>query len=731
MDYTEFLGSARWMSPGYDGISLVRKEFKLRQPVRRAVLDIVGLGMFRVWINGRRVNDDLYGTLATDFQFNDNEGCYKKHGERVSHRIYVNSLDVTDNFDDYVVSCIGIELAPGWYNAGYTKYGHPTNYGLPMLCFRLTVTYQNFEKEEIVSDDMLRWHKSNVVKHFFFEGEEHDYASIHVDGWSKAGYCAIDWLELKQEEAPITEFYRAPECPCDRVVRTITPKLIGKYDGGNLYDVKENITGTPVLRSLGIRYGEKLTFTVSERLLDGRLEDYTTHGQTSSFIADGKPDRDYKLSFMWNGFRYIWVSGNAVLKNVEVIHSDVKVTSGFWSDNKVLNWIYATYIRTQLDNMHCGIPSDCPHLEKRGYTGDGELVGECGMLLLDSESFYRKWIADIADCQDTVSGHVQYTAPYISSGGGPGGWGCAISEVPYRFWKYFGDEELVKPFIPRIKAYLGYLEAHSDERGLVVSDQLGEWCLGDWCTAEDIAIPEPFVNTYFYVKTIGQLIEICRLADKDAPVTELEELAKTKKAAIDREYFDAETGDYCGGVQGADAFALDLGMGDERTLANLVRKYGDENEVGYDTGIFGTDIVTRVLFERGYTDVAYRLMSSEKKYSFGRWMNDGCTTFPEYWTYKRSQNHPMFGAVTKYLFTKMLGIGQEGAGFENIVIAPQIPSELENIGGFVTVKSGEISVTALRVDGKVRFRIEVPQKARFVYGGTDIELNKGLNEFTV
>lgn len=733
MSHVDFFGRGQWMSPNVDGVTLIRRDFKSRTntQVRTAELNIVGLGMFRVKINGKYINDNLYGTLSTDFHFSENEVCHKKFGEEIGHRIYVSRFNIAHRLRAEN-NCIGIELAPGWYKAGYTKYGHPTDYGVPKLCFRLTITYWDGSVIKIKSDDKLRWHKSNIVKHFFFEGEEHDYDTIDVNGWDKYGYDDSDWKPLVVCDRPETLLLKAPKCPYDRVIRTITPKLIGEYDGGFLYDAGENITGTPVIKCLkGTKRGEKLTFTVSERLLDGKLEDYTTHGQTSSFITDGDCNRELKLSFMWNGFRYIWVSGNAKLKRVDVIHSDIGVTSGFRSDDRVLNWIYETYIRTQLDNMHCGIPSDCPHLEKRGYTGDGELVGECGMLLLDSEAFYRKWIGDISDCQDRISGHVQYTAPYIQSGGGPGGWGCAISEVPYRFWKYFGDKELVKSFIPKIELYFRYLESHSDERGLVVSDQKGEWCLGDWCTAEDIAIPEPYVNTYFYIKTIGQLIEICALTGDEKRINKLNALREEKKEAIISAYYDDKTGDFCGGVQGANAFALDLGMGDERTLENLVKKYGDENEVGYDTGIFGTDIVTRVLFERGYTNGAYRLMSSEKKYSFGRWMNDGCTTFPEYWTYKRSQNHPMFGAVTKYLFTKLLGIGQETEGFNKIVIAPQIPDGLDNIEGFVKVKTGKIAVAVNRVDGKVKFRIEVPEKARFVYCGAERELNAGMNEFTI
>ena len=94
-----------------------------------------------------------------------------------------------------------------------------------------------------------------------------------------------------------------------------------------------------------------------------------------------------------------------------VIHSDVKVDSTFSCSDETLNWLREAYLRTQLDNMHCGIPSDCPHVERRGYTGDGQLTCNAAMIQLDGEKFYRKWIQDIADCQDSITGHVQYTAP--------------------------------------------------------------------------------------------------------------------------------------------------------------------------------------------------------------------------------------------------------------------------------------------------------------------------------
>ena len=101
---------------------------------------------------------------------------------------------------------------------------------------------------------------------------------------------------------------------------------------------------------------------------------------------------------------------------------------------------------------------------------------------------------DIGDCQDIVSGHVQYTAPYVRSGGGPGGWGGAIVEVPYQLCRHYGNEQILRTYYPQMRRYIDYLESHS-EFGLVTSDKAGEWCLGDWC-GPNVLYPEKDLTSH-------------------------------------------------------------------------------------------------------------------------------------------------------------------------------------------------------------------------------------------
>lgn len=73
-----------------------------------------------------------------------------------------------------------------------------------------------------------------------------------------------------------------------------------------------------------------------------------------------------------------------------------------------------------------------------------------------------------------------------------------------------------------------------------------------------------------------------------------------------------------------------------------------------------------MLFERGCADTAFHLLTSTGKGSFYNMKKQGATTIWENWDGERSHSHPMFGAVTRYLFSFILGITQEknSAGYE-------------------------------------------------------------------
>lgn len=528
-----------------------------------------------------------------------------------------------------------------------------------------------------------------------------------------------------------TQFF-VQNCPADRAERAIKPAKLFDLGEVSIYDMGENISGYPVVSATVD--GADITVRCSEEINpDGTLNfDSCDRGQIQKDeYRNAKKGEECMPWFTWHGFRYFELTNNAEPVRCEVVHSDCAVTSSFESGSEMLNWLYGAYIRTQLSNMHSGVPSDCPHIERLGYTGDGQLCCEAAMMLLDSQKFYKKWLEDISDCQSIGNGHVQHTAPFMGGGGGPAGWGGAIAVVPYEMYKIYGDKETFRRYLPKILRYFDYLDSRSSG-GLVCREEEGGWCLGDWCPPEQITICEPFVNTALYVKQMMMTKEASEAIGESETAAMLEKRIEEKKQAILSAYYSPQTGSFIGDAQGANSFAVDIGLGGERAFNNTKKKYDDADS--FDTGIFGTDILTRVLFERGCADTAFHLLTSTGKGSFYNMKKQGATTIWENWDGERSHSHPMFGAVTRYLFSFILGITQEknSAGYEKIVIAPQIPDGLNRASGHITTVRGEIAVSFVRTEREMDFYVTVPQKAWFTYGSDcEYELWEGENHIHI
>lgn len=720
-----FFHNAKWVGAKErtkDSFAVLKGNFE-SESVKNATLNALGLGFFKCYINGECVNPDTFLPLSSDFE----AGCDPVDEVISGHRVYVPQFDITP-FVKSGKNDIEIHYGGGWYT--HIK----RTFGLPKAIYCITVESEN-GVEYFVSDEDCKIRKGSVCQYNFTWEEHHDFSAI--DGYS--------WENAVQTEGIETE-YCSTDCPWDKLIEKLPVKKVRETENGTVYDCGENTTGYPVLKITALK-GEKVCVNFSEELAeDGSLDMTHHHGQQFTVVSDGK-EAFVQPEFTWFGFRYFEVIGKAEPECVKVIYADVPISSTFESDNETLNWIYKTFMHTMLCNMHTGHPSDCPHLERRGYTGDGQLTCNAALTVFDAKAFYEKWMQDIGDCQDVLSGHIQYTAPYLRSGGGPGGWGCAIVEVPYQLYKHYGEKEILAKYYPQMRRYIDYLEAHS-EYGVVTSDKKGEWCLGDWCGPnilypekditshnQQVVLPAPMVNTYFMVKSLQQMCEIARIIGKEEDIPEYEEKIKYRKGAITAAYFNTFDDNFVMNVQGANSFAVDIGLGNDNTYENMKSYY---KKLGhYDTGIFATDIVTRQLFKKGDSDLAVDLLTHNGDQGFEHWRRNGATTFHEYWDSNRSRSHshPMFGAPVAYLFEYLLGIRQteDSAGYKSIIIEPMSVDRFKWMKGSITTPNGVIAVSYVNDNGRVEFNISVPEntEAVFRFAEQEHKLKCGTNEFQI
>ena len=716
------LHSAVWIGSGeIGGAPILSRRFTVKSPAA-ASLTITGLGYFEAYINGHPVSADRFVPVVTDYEPRSFTKITYPCRDRFTHRIYVYTYDIAPLLRTGE-NLLEIRLGCGWYH-------QPERIAEGEMSYdgRLKAIYAlNLGGALLVSDGSEAWRESEIRENNLFLGEVID--ANFRDACEKPVVC------MKAPEAELSAAIGVP----DRHIRTIIPREIGTVGGRRIFDCGENISGV-VRITTSAKKGSRITLTFAENLSKDGTLDYRTTGhqyvcssgrqqiQSDSFITDGET-RIFEPRFVWHCFRYFDVEGDIDAAEALVIHSDVPVTAEFDSASEGMNFLFDAYLRTQLDNMHGSIPSDCPHRERLGYTGDGQACAEAAMLLLDSREFYRKWIRDILDCQDPDRGHIQHTAPFQGGGGGPGGWGCAIVIVPYRFYKAFGDAEMLRTCWEPMKKWLRYLDA-SAENGLVMHEEAGGWCLGDWASMEKMMLPEPFVNTVYFVKCLQMMAEIAPVIGHVEEAPALLKKAERLKAAIRAAYRDRD-GHYLGGVQGADAFAAWISLDAEETARLTAERYRDI--ACFDTGFLGADILPEVLFSHGYANEAFALFDGDHPGTFLALKRRGFTTVPEYMNGGGSHCHPMFGGCTRHLMQAILGITQEAhsAGYARILIAPKLPEKLAYARGSVITTAGKIAVAWHRAADGVHFEIELPEAARFVCDDDCRALAAGINKFVI
>ena len=685
-----------------------------------ATLSITGLGFFEACINDAPVTQDRFVPVFSDYGPRDLSAFTYPLADHTAHRIYYCQYDVTSLIAQGENTLI-VQLGNGYYRQKERICEGPTDFGDTLqTIFHLVITDET-GTHHIVSDG------SEVCK-----GSEIFYSNLFIGEVTDPRFARRQKLQpVRLAPEPAAELC-LQTCPADRVIRTIQPTLLHRCQDRAVYDAGENISGVVRIHS-NASGGARIALRYAENIRSDFTLDFTSTGSTyvcrsgrrqimeDLFITDGT-ERFYEPKFTWHAFRYFEVEGPADEVEVMVIHSDTPVTSSFASSSEGLNFLYETYLRTQTNNMHAGVPFDCPHRERLGYTGDGQVCAPAAMILLDSEAFYRKWIQDILDCQDPVTGHVQHTAPLMGGGGGPGGWGCAIVTVPWAFYQRFGDETLLQKCFSPMQRWIDYLLMHSED-GLVVREEEKGWCLGDWCTLEPTELPIAFVNTCYLLKCLQIMQQIAAiLHDNNAAERYAQQYTET--AAVVCRHFE-DDGKWCGSIQGAQVWALWAGLGDARTAAALAERY---NALGhFDTGFLGTDILMEVLLAHGYADTAFALLESEAPGSFLYMKKNGATTLWERWTGEESHDHPMFGACVRQLFSGFLGIRTSPITPSKILVAPQVPQKLQWAEGSLAVQSGNITVRWEQTDDTIEFCIQVPENTavQFEFSTTTATLEAG------
>ncbi len=678
-----------------------------------AQIDICGLGFFELYVNGEKVSPDVLTPVWTDYTPRPDRRLLYPLSDTMRHRVCFRRwpLSLQNGRNE-----IKVLLGGGWYTQRERNVEGDLWYGDdPCLWFELRWTEENRPRAFVSGPDLL-FCPSPVVRNNIYFGETQD---LRLPPPGKGAVTRP--VSLCGGPEGQMELQR---CPADRVIRSFAPTLLSRRDGRRIYDAGHNITGWAAL-TVGGGSGDTVTARYAETLDENGNLDFASCGknqvQTDQYISGGQPARCHP-HFTWHGFRYVEISGPAADVEIEQVHAAVDVTGSFSCSEPILNRLFDAYVRTRLNNMHCGVPTDCPHRERLGYTGDGQATAMTDMYLLDGDLFYRKWIQDILDCQDPVTGHVQHTAPFYGGGGGPGGWGGAVVLVPWAHYCRYHDASLPARAWPSMLKWVDYMQSRMDDRGAVVREEEKGWCLGDWCAPEPMILPEAFVNTCYLARCLAIMTKIADIIGENAEAYAAL-LEKTRKT-IHALWYDGAH--YAGGAQGADALALEAGLGG-RALADVLAAHYREKP-WFDTGFLATGSVIRQLFRYGHADTALALLTNRVPgHSFAWQQEQGADTLWERWDGRESRDHPMFGGVVESLFHDLAGIQL----LTPRELRPVFPEALNSLSCHANTAAGEVSVAWRRETDGIHLNIALPVPGTAILGGKAVSLKAGENTLRV
>lgn len=737
------IGSAPWHGihlESDDGWSqdrpspVLRKSFSLDKPVASATVYLSGLGFSELHLNGQRIGDRVLDPVFT------------RYDRRVPYVTYdvAEQLRQGDN-------AVGVLLGNGWFNQfsrdAWDFQSSPWR-ARPRLLLHLRIVHTDGSVTTVASDDTWQGSTGPIVRDGVRNGEIYD-ARLEMPGWDTSAFDASAWKPAEVTQAPAGRL-RAQMMPPVRVHQTLTPISVAEPQAGVfLFDIGQSVAGWAKLLVSGPA-GTEVTLRYGERLRpDGTLEQaqiaslvYEGPFQTDRYILKGQGLETFEPHFTYHGFRYVEVTGFPGKPTVDSLRAQVAHTSftpagSFECSNGLLNQIQKLTLWSYRGN-YLGFPTDCPHREKNGWTGDAHLAAEQGLLNWDNAPAYEKWMNDFSD-EQRDNGELPGIVPTSGWGYGIGpAWDSAYILIPWYLYVYRGDESVLATHYQSMKRYVDYLTTRQ-------KDYIVDYGLSDWVPAKTATSATVTSTGYYYIDalTVSRVAAILGLReDAEKYATLAERIAE----AFNRTHYKGE-GIYAEGSQCALSCALYQGLAPvgerDRVLRALVANV--ESQDGHlDTGILGAKYLFRSLTDGGRVDVAYRIATQTTFPSYGDWLQKGATTLWEDWAGGASQNHIMFGDISAWFYEALAGItpDPEHPGFRHFVISPHPVADLTWVKAEHECPYGTIRSAWRLEGGKLTLQVTVPPNTTATIrvpakdpvsvteGGEPVAARPGVNQVT-
>lgn len=673
----------------------LRKEFKNYTTVKRATVYISGLGMYELFINTKKIGDQVLAPNPTD---------YRKS-------FFYNTHDVTAAVKNGN-NAIGVVLGNGRFftmRQNYKTHKH-NNFGFPKLLLQLEVEYTDGTKKIVVSDETWKLNVDGPIRtNNEYDGEEYD-ATKAFPGWNNFGFNDSNWLLPELVKAPEGKLVAQMSEPI-KVMQSIKPVSIKKMASGNyILDMGQNFSGWIQLRVNGKRGTQvKLRFAESLQpngeLFVANLRDAkVTDVYTLSGVRAHMPRESWEVwepSFVYHGFRYVEVSGFPGIPTVnnftgKLVYDAVETTGTFQSSNATLNAVYKNAWWGIASNYK-GMPVDCPQRnERQPWLGD-RVIGAMGeSYLFDNAKLYAKWMDDIQQSQ-TEEGSIPDVAPafwnYYSD---DVTWPAAFITISNNLYNQFGDLQPIKRNYASMKKWMWYMRDKFLVNNIMTRDKYGDWCVPpeslELIHAKDSTrlTDGKLIASAYYYKLLSYMQRFAKLTGNEGDINEYNTLAEKMRTAFQEKFYNSGKFSYSNNTVTSNLLPLYFGICPdslkEKVFANIYTKIRIESNGHINTGLIGTQYLFRGLSEYGQNELAYTLASNNTYPSYGYMVANGATTIWELWNGNtanpgmNSQNHVMMlGDLLIWYYENLAGIRTDKTevGFKKIVMKPIVPAGLD------------------------------------------------------
>ena len=703
--------SAPWCKLDRDDQAAIylRKTLSLTSSAASARLYICGLGLYEVWINGKRIsNTEL-------------EPTYTKYDAEALYRVF----DVTSHFQRPGAHTLGVILGNGWYNC-FTKDAWNTPQstwrGVPRLLCELTICGTDGFVAQTTSDTSWTTSKGPIIFNSIRSGEHYD-SRLEQPFWSCPNSEGEGWQPAIQVRSPGGIIKAAQGYPI-RVVERIPPKQSWQTsEGRRIFDFGQNLAGRVVLSSWGpenseyiLRYAEELT-PDKQHVDQSHLRCFIREGefQTDRYISNGSGKTHWNSRFVYHGFRYVELETvGAPLSSAdliaEVLHTDFPQTGQFLCSDEDLNTIQRMALWSSRSNS-MGLPTSDPHREKNAWTGDNGFASEQLMLNFDSLLMQSQWLDSVCDCQ-RIDGAIPCVCPStgwgFNWGNGPD-WSLVLTQMPWRFYCHTGDRRFIERAFPFVEKHFHFMESMANNRIL-------DYGIGDWCAPfdgpaisvnmESFKAPRALTDTLCFYEAAVILGKMCDVLGRENPYQKKQALIR--QALVRR--FVSLSLDIEGDCQTSDAGVIWNHILDETNeklvLDRLVNRIV-ENGNHLDYGVLGQRYVMEVLGESGNVEQLLLMLKNPTYPSYLHLAKHGCTTLTECWNLEGSHNHMMFSYVSAILYKYIAGLtGECDSGLGNYLVRPSLLTD--SMSCWEETRHGKLSIEWNKWDGAVDLVLEIP-----------------------